>query len=182
MKRRRRTYFDLPQAEAVPLRVDDGLDVPDDDAFGDGYSAEFEEHRLAFLRPKSENNRAYTISGKPTVREVRAAALITYPEVARPEVRGECLQMSRPCPFVSCSHHLYLDVNPENGNIKLNFPNLEVWELKQTCSLDVADRGGATLEEIGDLVGLTRERVRQVEVMALASLKVEVTEPDDDGP
>ena len=63
--------------------------------------------------------------------------------------------MPRPCPFVSCSHHLYLDVNPETGAIKLNFPHLEVWEMAETCSLDVADRGGITLEEVGAILNLT---------------------------
>ena len=73
----------------------------------------------------------------------------------------------RPCPYVSCKHHLYLDVNPETGSIKLNFPDLEVWEMAETCSLDVADRGGITLEEVGEILNLTRERIRQVEVRGL---------------
>ena len=76
--------------------------------------------------------------------------------------------MPRPCPFVSCSHHLYLDVNPQTGAIKLNFPHLEVWEMAETCSLDVADRGGITLEEVGAILNLTRERIRQVEVRGLS--------------
>ncbi len=79
--------------------------------------------------------------------------------------------MARPCPFVSCSHHLYLDVNPETGAIKLNFPHLEVWEMAETCSLDVADRGGITLEEVGAILNLTRERIRQVEVRGLCKIK-----------
>jgi hypothetical protein len=89
----------------------------------------------------------------------------------RPASRHECMDMPRPCPFVSCSHHLYLDVNPETGSIKLNFPHLEVWEMAETCSLDVADRGGATLEEVGAILNLTRERIRQVEVRGLAKIK-----------
>ena len=77
----------------------------------------------------------------------------------------------RPCPFVSCKHHLYLDVNERNGNIKLNFPDVEVWELPETCALDVADRGGITLEEVGAIMNLTRERIRQLEDLSLARLK-----------
>ena len=38
---------------------------------------------------------------------------------------------------------------------------------RPTCALDVADEGGATLEEIGESMGLTRERVRQIEVVAM---------------
>lgn len=97
---------------------------------------------------------------------------MVYPEgIERPQLRGDCYAMSRPCPWVSCSHHLYLDINPETGAIKLNFPHLEVWEMAETCSLDVADRGGITLEEVGAIFNLTRERIRQVEVRGLAKIK-----------
>jgi hypothetical protein len=90
----------------------------------------------------------------------------------KPQNRGECKEGERPCPYVSCKHHLYLDVNPETGSIKLNFPDLEVWEMAETCSLDVADRGGITLEEVGEILNLTRERIRQVEVRGLLKLKM----------
>ena len=104
--------------------------------------------------------------------EKRLSELLVYPnDVDRPETREACKQMQRPCPFVSCSHHLYLDVNPETGAIKLNFPHLEVWEMAETCSLDVADRGGITLEEVGAILNLTRERIRQVEVRGLVKIK-----------
>ena len=82
---------------------------------------------------------------------------------------------------VSCAHHLYLDVNPETGSIKLNFPDLEVWEMKDTCSLDVADRNGITLEEVGEIMNLTRERIRQVEVRGLLKLKMGSPSPDELG-
>lgn len=89
-----------------------------------------------------------------------------------PLTRAECEDGERPCPFVSCKHHLYLDVNPETGSIKLNFPHLEPWEMAESCSLDVAERGGITLEEVGAIVNLTRERVRQVEVRATTKLRL----------
>jgi hypothetical protein len=72
---------------------------------------------------------------------------------------------------VSCQHHLYLDVSSRTGAIKLNFPDLEVWDMNETCALDVADRGGTTLEDVGAIMNLTRERIRQVEVKALAKLE-----------
>jgi DNA-directed RNA polymerase sigma subunit (sigma70/sigma32) len=62
-------------------------------------------------------------------------------------------------------------VNPETGSIKLNFPDLDVWEMQETCALDVADRGGITLEEVGEILNLTRERIRQVEVKGLEKLR-----------
>ena len=83
----------------------------------------------------------------------------------RPRTRAECAGVQRPCPYVSCRHSLYLDVNPETGAIKLNFPTREPWEMPAdaSCALDVAERGGMTLEDVGTLTNLTRERVRQVE-------------------
>ena len=117
--------------------------------------------------------RSKTIAPKRLTRdEKRLSELLVYPtDVERPMTRDECKSMTRPCPFVSCSHHLYLDVNPESGAIKLNFPHLEVWEMAETCSLDVADRGGITLEEVGAILNLTRERIRQVEVRGLHKIK-----------
>jgi hypothetical protein len=117
--------------------------------------------------------RAKTISVKRmTKRELELGRLL-YPEVndiERPRIRAECADAPRPCPFVSCKHHLYLDVSSRTGAIKLNFPDLEVWEMSETCALDVADRGGTTLEEVGAIMNLTRERIRQVEVKGLAKL------------
>jgi len=117
--------------------------------------------------------RSKTIAPKRLTRdERRLSELLVYPsDVERPTCRQECLSMPRPCPFVSCSHHLYLDVNPQTGAIKLNFPHLEVWEMAETCSLDVADKGGITLEEVGAILNLTRERIRQVEVRGLTKIK-----------
>ena len=98
-------------------------------------------------------------------------AILAEMEHLRPKNRADCKDGDRPCPFVSCKYHLYLDVNPHTGSIKLNFPDLEVWELTETCSLDVADRGGITLEEVGELLNLTRERIRQVESTGLEKLR-----------
>jgi len=133
-------------------------------------------------RGRRTRPRAKTIAMKRlTKEEIRMGALLFSPEdVDRPKLRAECAGAARPCPWVSCKHHLYLDVNPETGSIKLNFPDLEVWEMKETCSLDVADRTGATLEEVGEILNLTRERIRQVEVRGLIKLKV--LAPGEDGP
>lgn len=91
----------------------------------------------------------------------------------RPRFRGDCREAARPCPWVSCKFHLYLDVNPETGAIKINFPDLEVWEMPHTCALDIADRGGLTLEEVGEILNLTRERIRQVEAVGQEKLRLD---------
>jgi hypothetical protein len=117
--------------------------------------------------------RARTISVKRmTKRELEIGRLL-YPETDywKPRTRSECVDGPRPCPFVSCKHHLYIDVSPRTGAIKLNFPDLEVWDMNESCALDVADRGGTTLEDVGAIMNLTRERIRQVEVKALAKLE-----------
>jgi hypothetical protein len=128
------------------------------------------------VRPSRDGRfRSKTIAPKRLTRDEKRLALsLVYPDdVDRPKMRGECQNVERPCPFVSCEHHLYLDVNPDSGAIKLNFPHLEVWEMAETCALDVADRGGITLEEVGAILNLTRERIRQVEVRGLSKIRAE---------
>jgi hypothetical protein len=117
--------------------------------------------------------RARTISVKRmTKRELEIGKLL-YPEADyyKPKQRAECAEGPRPCPYVSCKHHLFIDVSPRTGAIKLNFPDLEVWEMGESCALDISDRGGTTLEDVGAIMNLTRERIRQVEVKALAKLE-----------
>lgn len=119
--------------------------------------------RKRAIRARTEN----LLRGNKTRLRILGQEYAEVPGVdyLRPKTRGECVDGDRPCPFVSCQHHLYLDVS-SNGSIKLNFPDLEVWELPESCVLDVADRGGATLEQVGVFMNITRERVRQIEVKA----------------
>ncbi len=117
--------------------------------------------------------RARTISVKRMTKRELEIGRMLYPETDyfKPRTRIECADAPRPCPYVSCKHHLFLDVSARTGAIKLNFPDLEVWEMNESCALDVADRGGTTLEDVGAIMNLTRERIRQVEVKALAKLQ-----------
>lgn len=85
----------------------------------------------------------------------------------RPKTRADCVGGERPCPFVSCKHHLYLDVL--KGQVVINIP-IDGDLPEESCALDVADKGGVTLEEIGASMLLTRERVRQIEAKALRKL------------
>jgi hypothetical protein len=123
-----------------------------------------------------ERGRSRTISMKRMSKREIARARQESEGVAysRPAHRADCLHgafAARPCPYVACKFHLYLEVNPRTGSIRMNFLDREPWELDETCALDVADRGGVTLEEVGGWLNLTRERVRQLEVRALGELR-----------
>lgn len=115
--------------------------------------------------------RSGTVSIKQMRRQVRLDKVL-YPEAdhGRPVKRGECEGGQRPCPYVSCKWNLFLDVNPDTGSIKYNYPDLEPDQLAHSCALDIADHGGEPLEVVGEYVNMTRERVRQIEVQALARL------------
>lgn len=90
----------------------------------------------------------------------------TPPNPGRPATRGDCEGGERPCPWVSCRYHLLLDVDPKTGAIHTSFGGADFDQIPQTCTLDIADRGGETLESIAQTLGLTRERVRQIEASA----------------
>ena len=136
----------------------------------------------------AERRRSKTMSRKEMARDLRRRRLtgqidpeegdlLQAVDSQRPKTRADCVNGARPCLFVSCKHNLYLDVNPETGSIKLNFPDKEIWELEHTCALDVAEKGGITLEEVGAIMNLTRERIRQVETRGLLKLR-EATEAE----
>ena len=118
--------------------------------------------------------RSRTLHRKELTKAILHLGALAYPpmEYWRPRCRADCQSIERPCPFVSCMYNLYLDVS-NSGVIKLNFPDLEPWEIppNRSCVLDVAEDGEHTLEETGIALNLTRERVRQVEQEAFAWLR-----------
>lgn len=128
----------------------------------------------------AERVRARSISMRRFAKRALTEGALLYPHdpkaPTRPRTWGECQSQgwgtARPCPFVSCKHHLYLDVRTETGSIKINFPDLEPDELAETCALAVAEKhpDGLTLEEVGSLTNVTRERVRQSEAVCKAKL------------
>ncbi len=93
---------------------------------------------------------------------------------------SEAIARSRPCVFVGCKHSLFLDLS-QYGAIVHNWPNLEpdAIDADKSCALDVADSGGATLEEIGDLANVSRERIRQIEYEALDLVRRRSCKPGD---
>lgn len=120
--------------------------------------------------------RSFTMALKRLTRGEMAsgAALIDIDTFTRPRTRADCVNARRPCPFVACTQHLALDVDKVTGSIKVNFPGVVEGDfdaMTDTCALDVSDRGGLTLEGVADVLNLTRERVRQVEVEALERMR-----------
>jgi hypothetical protein len=106
----------------------------------------------------------------------RAAAAKEYEEILaelgdyeRPKTRGECSEGERPCPFVSCKHHLALDV--KYRSIVINRPSIPIEDMTESCALDVADRGGVTLERCAEILNITRERIRQIEAKGLEKMQ-----------
>lgn len=124
------------------------------------------------------------------------------------------INCARPCPFVSCKHHLYLDVSgstgglrvasdvsiedmsPLNGYDLVSLASGEDEELKKglldehgpgyfrpSCALDIADSANpdksTTLEVVGMFIGVTRERVRQIEGRSFERIKSSESEEVD---
>lgn len=85
----------------------------------------------------------------------------------RPKTRGECEGGPRPCPFVGCRHHNYLEV--KGKLIRLNHPDKEPEDLDPaaSCSLDVADRGEHVMDDIAPVLGVSHEYIRQIESKGL---------------
>jgi hypothetical protein len=194
-------FDDDEDGDAAPDEDGDGDDeeraalADDDDALGDEEADELDAEAEASAdggppelsrkvrRRRRTRPRSKTIAMKRLTREELRIGALMYPPVdePRPQSRSECRGEARPCPWVACKHHLYLDVNPETGSIKINFPDLEPWDMRETCALDVAERGGITLEEVGEIMNLTRERIRQVEVRGLLKLKMASPSPEELG-
>jgi hypothetical protein len=142
--------------------------------------------------------RGHTVAGRELARAVRADQVVADAEPTRedfdlPRTRRDCLpggcNEARPCPMVGCKHHLFLEVNPDTGSIKFNYPELEPWEMGESCALDLSGPGRwrelelldtdaqvrgdeRTLEEVGDTLNLTRERVRQIELRAVLKVRM----------
>jgi hypothetical protein len=97
-------------------------------------------------------------------------------QALRPRTRAACEYAVRPCPWVGCKLNLYLDVN-SFGGLKLNWPDVDPMDIDPaaSCALDIANGGATSLVSVGRLLNLTRERVRQLEDIALAKLRA-VTE------
>ena len=138
---------------------------------------------------RSPRVRAHTVNVKRLSQRELARGAAEYPEqpgrdYLRPRTFEECDSVGLgdlfPCPFVSCKHHLYLDVNQRTGSIKFNFPGREVDELPATCALRVAQHGGRTLDAVAEVMALTRQRLSQLEDRILDKIRVTALDAAED--
>lgn len=110
----------------------------------------------------------------------------------RPRTHGDCLEAGYgeplfPCPWLTCRHHvaIYHDREglPQIEPIAIG-PDGEVdlLLLEQTCSLRVADAGEHTHDEVGLMLGITREGVRQMVLRASKKMaqRLSLERIDDD--
>lgn len=87
-------------------------------------------------------------------------------DINRPRTRGECANVPRPCPWASCQYSLLVDIDAHGHAHEVGLP-----ETSTACALDVADGGESTLEDIAELAGVTRERIRQIESKAFEAIR-----------
>jgi hypothetical protein len=104
-----------------------------------------------------------------TARLYRLPVLAPDPE--RPRTRGDCKGGLRPCPWVSCEHHLASE-EAFAGEGEFDVDRLDT--MRATCTLDVADEGGVSLETVAAFFDLTRERIRQIEWKGLRRFRANV--------
>lgn len=94
----------------------------------------------------------------------------------RPRTRGDChrvrlalvadlddddpMRIHRPCPFVSCAHHLHVDVHETpQGRATVTILG---GDIAHTCALDVVDEhpDGVSREEVARVLRVSEERTR----------------------
>lgn len=94
----------------------------------------------------------------------------------RPKTRGECKDGPRPCPWVSCRHHLQVDVvgAGSRARVILKTDPSEWTAETPTCSLDIADGGPRDLSHISRIYGRPRgEAERQHWARAMEKLRLD---------
>lgn len=140
--------------EALPS--EDNLSQDDEEDPSEELSDEDHESEADVAQPLDEESLAKAVEAWAEVIHLP----ILQPEGPPPQTRADCLEdgpnSARPCRWITCKWYL--------PRVVLGQPH--------SCALDVADQGGTTLEVVGELMGLTRERVRQIEAKAFRRLRV----------
>lgn len=140
------------------------------------------------------------LSGQELEYRSQADYVMAEFEADRPSTRGDCLpggiNEQRPCPWVRCRFHAYVDVN-EDGALKLNFPGVPLDDprIPYTCTLDAADEQKAKgpsapprdFVELGRLLNMTGTGSKKIIARAEQRMREEAEEHElepswDDGP
>lgn len=97
-----------------------------------------------------------------------------------PATRAECVDAPRPCPFVSCRHHLWLiEQRDRPGNPARGAQGAATLRpIGESCSLDVAVKP-RSLQEVAVTLGVVPTRVHQITLLALAKLRALGLDVDD---
>lgn len=144
------------------------------------------------LAPREPSSREWSLTSQRreiavdlALRPLSKADQALLDETPRPKVYGDCCVAGlnedgspRPrghlrlwdetagetCPWVACAHHLAVEIGP-TGGLRV----LSGWDDGAgACALELAERGGMSLEETGGFLGVTREMIRQNQARGLA--------------
>lgn len=129
---------------------------------------------VRIARVKAAMRHPPTISFKTLKKEAGSVDEDAAPtDYRRPASRGECMPLERPCPFVACRHHLFLEVKP-CGSISFPFgKDLSALEtMPQTCALDAAEQGAWPIDDVAEALRLSRNGVRQLLDKGMANVGV----------
>jgi len=168
-----RTYADIPAkfgrwTRTSPARLINGRSICNV-ACECGTRAEKRVYDLVTARSLScgcapadeDSNSLY--DDEPDLSPSEVEEILGNPPIDRPTTRSQCAPAGnptpagplhvRPCPWASCMYRL-----PQ-------FPGAS-----ESCALDVAERGRHTQVSIGRMLGLSKQRIDQIEKEALAKL------------
>lgn len=103
-----------------------------------------------------------------STRQIRLPVITDAPADA-PTVRSECIDGPRPCQWVSCRYHLWeVSIRPGRRWYRDQTPASRVRAHSgESCALDLAEIGGMDRPHVARVLGMTRERVRQIETQAI---------------
>ncbi len=90
-----------------------------------------------------------------------------------PATRDQCKDGPRPCPYVTCRHHLWLLLQEDRaGNPLRKAGTTLLPQSGDSCSLDVAERLGALSEsKTAEVLGIDKSRVRSILRAGLTKLR-----------
>lgn len=89
-------------------------------------------------------------------------------DVERPKTRGDCVRGLRPCPWVSCRHHI-------GSDMVLDGVDVDPLSMTETCTLDVSDVVEDSPTDLGldvvrNILRLDPFRAREIEQNAIKKI------------